>query len=161
MTSTQSSVFLQDALRVGNLSLLLGVAALLSACLAHVAYKLFLHPLRSYPGPLLWRLTSLPSDYHGFNGTLGFKLREIHLKYGDTVRVGPNELSFAHSKAWKEIYGARSPEFPKDHRRTALAPNGYYSILNAPKDEHARFRRLLAHAFSEKVSDNVCICLLC
>lgn len=152
MTSLHSSDLVQNALRLGSLSLLLGAAGLLIFLLANIVYKLFLNPLRSYPGPLLWRLTSLPSDYHGFNGTLVFKLRELHLKYGETIRISPNELSFTQSKAWKEIHGARNPEFPKDHRRTALPPNGYYNILNAPKDEHARFRRLLAHAFSEKVS---------
>ncbi|KAF2162336.1 hypothetical protein M409DRAFT_27340 [Zasmidium cellare ATCC 36951] len=149
MTSTQDS-WLQDATRFSSIPLLVGVTGLLIALLANVAYKLFFHPLREYPGPLLWRLTSLPSDYHSFNGTLVFKLREIHLKYGESVRISPNELSFTQSRAWKDIYAARNPEFPKDHRRTALSPNGYYSILNAPKDEHARFRRLLAHAFSEK-----------
>lgn len=153
MTSIQSG-WLQDATHFSTISLLVGLAALTIAVVANVVYKLFLHPLRSYPGPLLWRLTSLPADYYTFNGTLVFKLREIHLKYGESVRIGPNELSFTESRAWKEIWAARNPEWPKDHRRTALAPNGYYSILNAPRDEHARFRRLLSHAFSEKVRSN-------
>jgi hypothetical protein len=30
---------------------------------------------------------------------------DIHEKYGDIVRVGPNELSFADPKAIHEIYG--------------------------------------------------------
>lgn len=30
---------------------------------------------------------------------------DIHEKYGDIVRVGPNELSFADPKAIREIYG--------------------------------------------------------
>lgn len=30
---------------------------------------------------------------------------DIHEKYGEIVRVGPNELSFANPKAIRDIYG--------------------------------------------------------
>lgn len=131
-------------------TLLLGSTALLGLLLARVCYNLFVHPLRSYPGPLLWRATDLPVSYHRFNGTLLHASRRLHEKYGSVVRLAPSEVSYADAKVWKEVWGARNPEFPKDPRRSTPNPNGASSILNASRDDHARFRRLLAHAFSEK-----------
>lgn len=115
-------------------------------------YNLFLHPLRSYPGPLLWRATRLPYDWHGFNGTLHNEVVKLHKRYGPIVRLGPDELSFTSSQARKDIL-AHFPgkeEFPKDLRRNTKSPNGLESILLSHKDNHSRFRRLLSHAFSEK-----------
>jgi hypothetical protein len=34
-------------------------------------------------------------------------VKALHDKYGDVVRWGPNELSFANSAAWKDIYDRR------------------------------------------------------
>lgn len=113
-------------------------------------YNLFLHPLRSYPGPFLWRMSSLPYDYYFYNGVLTKKTLELHKKYGSVVRLTPGELSFTSSQAIKDILGhaAGKPEYSK--RKNPLPPNGLENILNAGKENHSRFRRLLSHAFSEK-----------
>jgi cytochrome P450 len=52
----------------------------------------------------------------------------------------------------KDIYSHKpgKEEFSKSQRSTLKAPNGVSSILNGNKEEHARYRRLLAAAFSEK-----------
>jgi hypothetical protein len=34
-------------------------------------------------------------------------VKALHDKYGDIVRWGPNELSFANNAAWKDIYDRR------------------------------------------------------
>ena len=77
---------------------------------------------------------------------------EAHKKYGNTVRLAPDELSFTQAQAWKDIY-SHTPgkeEFPKDPAFHVTPPNGIPNILGANKENHARYRRLLAHAFSEK-----------
>ncbi|KAF2210952.1 hypothetical protein CERZMDRAFT_113086 [Cercospora zeae-maydis SCOH1-5] len=112
-------------------------------------YNLYLHPLRSYPGPLLWRASKLPSAYYALRGRLDTKLLHIHRKYGKHIRIAPDELSFADARAWKDVYGPK-PEFRKDPRYIQNPPNGSHSILTAPREEHARFRRLLSYAFSDK-----------
>lgn len=70
------------------------------------------------------------------------------------VRVGPTGLSFISPEAWLDIY-ARKPgqdEFYKDPLRYTkdLCINGAQEILTADEIDHARQRRVLAHAFSDK-----------
>jgi cytochrome P450 len=128
----------------------------LSTCilyiLAQTAYNLLLHPLRKYPGPILWRICRLPLDYHKYHGTTDRRVLEIHTQYGPSVRVAPNELSFTSSQAIKDIYAhaTKKEEFRKDPLNQQLPPNGIPNILGANKENHVRYRRLLAHAFSEK-----------
>ncbi|KAF7186799.1 Versicolorin B desaturase [Pseudocercospora fuligena] len=138
-----------SSIETAKASLTLAVIGLFLYPVGLAIYNLFFHPLRSYPGPLLWRLTDIPFDYHIVRGTLQHRICEIHKQYGPEVRIGVNELSFADSRAWKDVFAHR-PEFPKDRRKLVMPPNGSHSILGAPAEEHARFRRLLAHAFSEK-----------
>lgn len=143
------------AARVGSYaitSISIVFVGLLLYSLLRMLYNVFLHPLHEYPGPLLWRATSLPYDYYSFRGETPFKLRDIHKKYGDIVRISPVEISYANEQAVKDIW-AHKPgieEFPKHPRRRQLPPNGIENILGANKEDHARYRRLLAHAFSEK-----------
>ncbi|KAF2719107.1 cytochrome P450 [Polychaeton citri CBS 116435] len=119
--------------------------------LSYVIYNLFFHPLRKYPGPLLWRATCIPWDLALFTGTLASKSLPQHEKYGPIVRIRPNELSYANAQVLQDVW-AHKPgreEFAKDPRLTQRSPKGLLNILGAEKDDHARYRRLLAHAFSE------------
>ena len=79
-------------------------------------------------------------------------MKKIHEEYGDVVRTAPDELSYINAAAWKVIQGFRQghEELPKDHMSLPLPPNKVYGILSANKVNHARFRRLLSHAFSDK-----------
>ncbi|GMG13118.1 unnamed protein product [Aspergillus oryzae] len=72
--------------------------------------------------------------------------------YGDTVRVKPDEISYANAQAWRDIHAhvPGRPEFLKDPVRLPLAPNGVMSILVSDTKNHARFRSLFGHAFSDK-----------
>lgn len=83
------------------------------------------------------------------NGTLTRWLKELHDRYdSDVVRTGPNELSFNGPSAWKDIYAHRQGHrnFQKD--LTLFA--GIDGIITANDADHARIRRLLGHAFSDK-----------
>ena len=68
------------------------------------------------------------------------------------VRLAPNELSFIDGQAWQDIYNHRQgrPNFPKNPLWMVPGDNGIHSILSANDADHTRYRRLLAHAFSEK-----------
>jgi len=70
----------------------------------------------------------------------------LHAKYGEVVRTRPNELSFISENAWKDIYMHRQGQ----KQMAKAGRSGGLSILNAPDDAHARQRRLLSHAFSER-----------
>ena len=79
------------------------------------------------------------------------EVRELHQKYGDVVRVSPDQLSFIDPEAWKEVYGIRSgqPQRPKDQRHVSVGPNSTPSILRTDDQTHSRYRRSLSHGFSE------------
>ena len=48
----------------------------------------FTGPLSKIPGPLLYKLTSLPANIHTLRGTHSNLFAELFEKYGDVVRVG-------------------------------------------------------------------------
>lgn len=70
-----------------------------------VIYNLFFHPLRSYPGPLLARATSLPWVFYQVRGRLPHILKTWHDDFGSAIRVAPNTLSYTDSQAWFDIHG--------------------------------------------------------
>ncbi|RKL18921.1 hypothetical protein BFJ70_g14135 [Fusarium oxysporum] len=78
----------------------------------------------------------------------------LHEKYGDIVRLAPDEVSFIDPQAWKDIYGfhAGSKEnFPKDY--TFYGPDAAGrggGIFRANDEAHARQRRIFSHAFSDR-----------
>ena len=66
--------------------------------------------------------------------------------------MAPNELSFIDGRAWHDIYAHHQgrPNFPKNSLWMAPRYDGPHDILNADDADHSRYRRLLAHAFSDK-----------
>ncbi|ERF75985.1 hypothetical protein EPUS_01351 [Endocarpon pusillum Z07020] len=133
-----------------------GVALLLVRCPCCYEKKIILHFLRLSHYAL--DKPSTTSVYTRFVPTrvreLTSEARKIHEKYGDSVRLAPNKLSFIQSQAWPDIHGHRSEKkkvwFEKDPSVYLPRFNGAPSIVDANEQDHARFRRLLAHAFSEK-----------
>ncbi|KAI1097133.1 cytochrome P450 ClCP1 [Jackrogersella minutella] len=136
----------------------LNLAAIACAAVAiffvgKIFYNVFLHPLRSFPGPLLWRITSLPRYFHLIRGNLPYEVKKLHDKYGPIVRITPVELSFADPQAWKDIYGHRhagEPELVKYDRFYRAIRNMPRGIINAHREEHTFLRRQLSHGFSER-----------
>ncbi|KAL8791875.1 MAG: hypothetical protein Q9195_005537 [Heterodermia aff. obscurata] len=142
-----------DAVRLGLISLSKTVKAAsvlaLLIVVGYVLYNLFFHPLRRFPGPKLWAASRIPWCYYQYQGRLHYRLLQLHIQYGHTVRIAPNELSYTHEAAWKTIYGHRKEEMGKDPIFRLHTPTGAQNILVADRETHTRQRRLLAHAFSE------------
>lgn len=111
-------------------------------------YNIWLHPLSKYPGPLLWRLSRLPFLLSFMQGRLPHDIKKLHEQYGDIVRLAPDELSFIDPAAWGDIYPKNflRPYEYKDQPPGKNASN----LIACTEEEHARFRRLLAPAFSER-----------
>ncbi|KHN95024.1 Cytochrome P450 family protein [Metarhizium album ARSEF 1941] len=80
---------------------LLGIVAV---TLQVVVYRLTFHPLAKVPGPK-WAATSnfwyARQIAQGRMAQLGL---EMHRKYGDIVRIGPNEVWFNTTEAFDQIY---------------------------------------------------------
>ncbi len=61
-------------------------------------------PLRSFPGPLLAKLSPGWLFVVSFTGKRAFIIDALHQRYGPVVRVGPNMLSFSSAAAARDIY---------------------------------------------------------
>ena len=113
-------------------------------------YNVFLHPLRNTPGPVLAAASPIYFAYHTVRGNKASLVRDLHIQYGPMIRVAPNQLSCIGETAWKDIYGHKQgrPQMQKADRGRRRVQ--VYSIINAPDDIHARQRKMVSHAFSDR-----------
>ncbi|KAJ7143651.1 cytochrome P450 [Mycena filopes] len=113
------------------------------------AYRLSpFHALYEYPGPLLHKISELPMLYYTIRGITHTKVRELHDKYGRTVQIGPNSVSFLSPASISTIYGSA----------TALDKASAYDIQHMDgaglffikdKATHGRRRRIWNRSFSD------------
>ncbi|KAK0639104.1 putative cytochrome P450 [Cercophora newfieldiana] len=125
-------------------------------------YNLLLHPLRSFPGPLLNRISPFPYALLLPTGRAPQHIHRLHEKYGPVVRIAPNHLSFTDARAWRDIYGLHSPpgsiekvEKVENHKapiwyRSLLSDEDGHDLLNAPEEKHMRLRKALAVGFADR-----------
>jgi cytochrome P450 len=116
-------------------------------------YNLFLHPLKDYPGPRFAAFSRLPYVYAVITGRAHYWTKDIHDRYGDVVRVAPNELSFINGKAWNDVYGHRVRGKPSINKHLEYYPLPFspnLAILTADDVNHGRIRKIFSNAFSER-----------
>ncbi|KAF5878907.1 putative cytochrome p450 monooxygenase protein [Botrytis fragariae] len=104
--------------------------------ISHTLATIYLHPLSSFPGPTPWISTRIPYITSLWRGHLAQDVYALHHKYGNIVRIAPDELSIANPRAtlW---HGAKSGK--------------PVSVLNALEPAtHRRFRRAMERAFTER-----------
>lgn len=67
---------------------------------------IYFHPLAKLPGLKLWAAFAFPRYRQMVVGTESAKIKSLHDKYGDVVRISANSLSFCSSPAWhgKSLY---------------------------------------------------------
>ncbi|KAF5568406.1 cytochrome P450 monooxygenase [Fusarium phyllophilum] len=150
-----SNLFLLQDARWLYPNVLVGLVVLaLSTLLTIVFYRVALHPLSAFPGPIsaafsskwLYRIcsTTFPEDV----------LKELHKKYGrvfhtKALRIAPNEIHISDPSIYKIIYSQTAP-YEK--------PDSFYQCFNNPhsltsetdQSLHRERRRLLNPYFSKK-----------
>ncbi|KAL8683465.1 MAG: hypothetical protein Q9186_000620, partial [Xanthomendoza sp. 1 TL-2023] len=115
-----------------------------------ILYNLFGHPLRNVPSPKLYAVSQIPQTWRG--NILGHHysdLTNLHEKYGDVVRVGPNEISCVSPESWKIIHG-NGEYFLRDPHLTALLPVASDSLCSPNRKNHRLFHHLIRPVFSDK-----------
>jgi len=79
-------------------------------------------------------------------------LHELHTRYGSVVRYSPDQLSFIEPETWKDIYAHKTTSlFQKDYK--LYGPDSFGNppgLMRADDVSHARQRKLVSHAFSDK-----------
>ncbi|KAJ5664695.1 hypothetical protein N7462_011508 [Penicillium macrosclerotiorum] len=117
-----------------------------------IVYQLCWSPLRRFPGPRLWAVSRIPGQLSVLHGHHHLDLTALHEQYGSVLRISPHELAFNTPQAFRDIYGARPGGcFPKDRTHYLPPANGVnHLVCEVDHTSHARQRRLLSHAFSER-----------
>ncbi|OTB09038.1 hypothetical protein M426DRAFT_316328 [Hypoxylon sp. CI-4A] len=148
-----------DSSRLAKPAAMLGGFGLISLVyvLFKTIYAVYFNKLRHIPGPKLNAVSNIPYARHLMAGTTVDNTVDLHKRYGVVVRIAPGEVSFiATDAAVPDIYGFRTGKL-KGHLNMEKDPvwyvkpaNGAPSILHARDEDHARARRVLSHAFSEK-----------
>lgn len=114
-------------------------------------YNIWFHPLAraGFKGPKLWIAFPVLRLISQCRGTMDAEMTRLHRQYGDVLRFQNDALSFTTAQAWKDIYGYGHgrTQWPKQEFRPPGQPS---NILFCNDEDHARFRRALGHAFSEK-----------
>ncbi|KAG8156893.1 hypothetical protein KVR01_013306 [Diaporthe batatas] len=67
-------------------------------------YLLVFHPLAKFPGPRLAAVSNLWYARHWLSGRYPWAIEDAIRKYGDVVRIAPNELVFFTPEAFRDIY---------------------------------------------------------
>ncbi|KAF6830293.1 L-ornithine-N5-monooxygenase [Colletotrichum plurivorum] len=71
-------------------------------------YRLFFHPLRRFPGPFQAKVTKLYIPWINLDWKLHEHYLDMHQKYGDFVRVGPNDISVVNLDAFNKLHGPQT-----------------------------------------------------
>ncbi|KAF2186670.1 benzoate 4-monooxygenase cytochrome P450 [Zopfia rhizophila CBS 207.26] len=121
-------------------------------------YRVTLHPLAKYPGPLRYKLSSWPRLWQAYKGKRHIWHLKDHEEYGPIVRIAPNTLSFNTETAMHAIYGSRNINVRKGewYKTFDIAAGTYSSFTETDKDKHAAKRRWMSPVFSDasqKVSE--------
>ncbi|KAI8937337.1 hypothetical protein NX059_006543 [Plenodomus lindquistii] len=132
-----------------------GLATVIAYVAVNALYRLYFHPLKDFPGPRLCAASRIPGHIATWRGTRDPLVREMHAKYGHIVRIGPNQLSFTHPDAWKDIYGhgtknTRGTVPDKDWAKYGTSINGAQSLISARPENHGRMRKIFTPAFSDR-----------
>lgn len=85
--------------------LAIGVSVILFT--TYAIWIIYFHPLSHFPGPKHAIISNIFYSKAIVSGRSAKIVKSLHDKYGDVVRWGPNELSFAIADAWKDIYDRR------------------------------------------------------
>lgn len=73
-------------------------------------------------------------------------------RYGDVVRIAPDEVSFSNGEAWNDIHCYRQGHqpFSKDPVWWGEVPGREQSIVSASSNEkHERLRKIMGHCFTD------------
>ncbi|KAJ7776726.1 cytochrome P450 oxidoreductase [Mycena olivaceomarginata] len=122
------------------------------AIVAYTLYDLFFHPLSGIPGPIgartgLWSWKSTRAA----RKDMGWKLLELHNKYGTVVRIARNEASICDPVAINQIYRFKSPLEKTRFYESLQGLDGPTSISTVDNKRHAEMRRVESPAYATKL----------
>ncbi|KAJ7779115.1 cytochrome P450 [Mycena metata] len=132
---------------------LFGFASL--AIILYALYNFLLHPLSGIPG-LIGAKTGLWSwkSTRAVKLDMGWKLLELHRRYGTIVRIARNEASICDPGAISQIYSFKSPLQKTRFYESLSGLDGPTSISTVDNKHHGEMRRAESPAYSAKLFPN-------
>ncbi|CZR64603.1 related to pisatin demethylase cytochrome P450 [Phialocephala subalpina] len=115
-----------------------------------LTYRVFFHPLRRFPGPLSAKLTKLAHVLRLLKKSDNYlQADRLHKKYGEIVRIGPNEVTIIIPDAVPLIYGPGSKCTKTAWYDVVGLPNKSLQLERDPAI-HAKRRKVWDRAFNSK-----------
>ncbi|EDP89834.1 hypothetical protein HBH56_212230 [Parastagonospora nodorum] len=139
-----------DASRYPDIGCIICTLIALYLC-SYVIYQRFFHPLAKFPGPFLASLTDLWQVSEMLSLKQPYNLTDLHERYGQFVRYGPDKLSTTAEDAIPIVYQKGGRMFPKTEFYDAYGAYGATSPnIFGMRDEamHSIRRRHMSHSFS-------------
>ncbi|ENH74671.1 Cytochrome P450 67 [Fusarium oxysporum f. sp. cubense race 1] len=90
--------------------------------LCRVTYRLYLSPLRKFPGPWLAATSNAWEIYHSLTNDRLCAIHELHEKHGNVVRIGPNQVSVASPEAFHHVFVTKCSSFLKTDFYATIQP---------------------------------------
>ncbi|KAI1267632.1 cytochrome P450 [Xylariaceae sp. FL1019] len=114
-----------------------------------IVYNLFFHPLKSYPGPFLAKITYGYGGYHAITGLHHLNTYKNFMKYGPVYREAPNRLMFNTLTAVQQIYYNPNITKAQAYRHAGTPPR--VNLFNVRDNaEHRRKRKVIGSIVSDK-----------
>ncbi|KAL4943986.1 hypothetical protein BDV06DRAFT_123309 [Aspergillus oleicola] len=122
---------------------------LIGFLLAVLLAQHFRSPVAKLPGPCYTAFTSLVLKYHEFTSNRRLYIHDLHQKYGTTVRIAPNEVSFASLEAIREIYASGGSGYDKTELYDLFRQFGIKTMFSTlDKQGHSQRKRELADRYA-------------
>ncbi|PSN70302.1 cytochrome P450, partial [Corynespora cassiicola Philippines] len=114
-------------------------------------YRIFFHPLLSYPGPFVAKFTDWYGGYHALRKDLHTTTHLDHEKYGNIICHGPNKLVFNSAQALHvNIYQNERLSKSRSYLTSQPLPNVYSPFNVIDKRLHRPKHRIIGSGINKK-----------
>lgn len=92
---------------------------------------------------MLWRAFQLPRYIAELKGDIDLRIPKFHERYGEVVRIAPDQLTFNISAAWKDIHGYGANHLDRDPLTRAIVVRDVREpgLVQADPANHSRLQR--------------------
>jgi len=113
-------------------------------------YRLYWHPLASFPGPRLAAISSWYEAYYeiALQGQYSRQISKLHDEYGPIIRVTPDELHIRDPRFFDQVYGKHQKLDKEGWDKRFGCAGGLLTTVRA--SDHKRRRAALAPMFSRR-----------
>ncbi|KAJ5697372.1 hypothetical protein N7488_011056 [Penicillium malachiteum] len=136
---------------------LIAAALLLVYGLRIIFYRLYSHPLSSFPGPKIAAATFLYEFYYDVirNGMYIWEIERMHEKYGPIVRINPREIHIKDPYYYEDIHASGARKRNRDPKFTVAYGAPYSLVGTIPHDHHRLRRSFIQNYFSKRSVTNL------